>query len=250
MGAELVGKVAVITGAGRGIGRAIALAYAEAGASIGCVARTRAEIDETVAMIEARGGRAMAVAADVCDLSALESMYAAIAEAFGGLDIVVANAGVDKGRITVEDSDPSVWEQTIQINLIGSYNTVKAAIPYLKARGAGKIITVGSGQGHKSSPGGSAYAASKAGLWMLTRVLAQELQSFNISVNELIPGPVVTTMTSRTSGADGNQRKGAFDIEGEWVKQPEDVAPMALFLAAQPDVGPTAQSFSLMRRDR
>jgi 3-oxoacyl-[acyl-carrier protein] reductase len=250
MANELQGKVAVITGAGRGIGRAIALAFAEAGASVGCVARTRKEIDETAAMIKERGGQAIAVAADVCDLPALEGMYAAVVGAFGGLDIVVANAGVHAGKGTVEESDAADWERTIRINLIGSYYTVKAAVPYLKTRGAGKIITIGSGQGHKSSPGNSAYASSKAGLWMLTRVLSQELQSFNISVNELIPGPVVTAMTGNTSGQDGGQPSGVFAIEGEWVKQPEDVAPMALFLAAQPDVGPTAQSFSLMRRDR
>ena len=93
--------------------------------------------------------------------------------------------------------------------------------------------------------GTSAYACSKAGLWMFTRVLAQELLPYNISVNELIPGPVVTGLV----GSQAAQRRGVFAIEGEWAKTPEDVVPLALFLAAQPPVGPTAQSFSLMRRD-
>jgi 3-oxoacyl-[acyl-carrier protein] reductase len=90
----------------------------------------------------------------------------------------------------------------------------------------------------------SAYAVSKAGLWMLTRVLAQELAPYRISVNELIPGPVATSMTAQL--VEG--RESVFGIESEWTKSPDDVVPLALFLATQPDVGPTAQSYSLMRR--
>jgi 3-oxoacyl-[acyl-carrier protein] reductase len=116
-------------------------------------------------------------------------------------------------------------------------------VPFLKANGAGKIITIGSGLGHRGIEESSAYACAKAGLWMLTRVLAQELQRFNISVNELIPGPVDT---GRLSDAF---REQIVDRLGEWVKEPDDVVDLALFIASQPDVGPTAQSFSLMRRD-
>jgi 3-oxoacyl-[acyl-carrier protein] reductase len=99
--------------------------------------------------------------------------------------------------------------------------------------------------GHRGSASGSAYACSKAGLWMLTRVLAQEVWQDNISVNELIPGPVDTTMTSGATARSGP----AFTTNSEWIKTPEDVVPLALFLATQPTIGPTAQSFSLMRRD-
>jgi 3-oxoacyl-[acyl-carrier protein] reductase len=118
-------------------------------------------------------------------------------------------------------------------------------VPYLKKRGAGKIITIGSGLGHRGYAGGSAYACSKAGLWMLTRVLAQELTQYNISVNELIPGPVETSID------DGyeKEKNAVSKMNGEWLKRPEDVTPLALFLACQPETGPTAQSFSLMRRD-
>jgi 3-oxoacyl-[acyl-carrier protein] reductase len=166
-------------------------------------------------------------------------------ETFGGLDILVINAGVDGARQPVDESHPEAWRTTIEVNLLGAYYCAQAAIPALKQRGAGKIITVGSGLGHRGMVGRSDYACAKAGLWMLTRVLAQELWPYNISVNELIPGPVLTSM----AGTQAAQRQGVFAIEGEWAKSPEEVVPLALFLATQPPIGPTAQSFSLMRRD-
>jgi 3-oxoacyl-[acyl-carrier protein] reductase len=238
-------KVAIVTGAGRGIGKAIALAYAQAGAAVVCAARTADEIEQTVREIEQAGSCGLAVPTDVTDLAGVEQMYTVAVETFGGIDILVINAGVSLERGTVEESVPDAWRTTLEVNLFGAYNCARAVIPHLKARGSGKIITVGSGMGRQGRPGSSAYSCSKAALWMLTRVLAQELWPYNIGVNELIPGPVDTAMT-----VDPAARQGpAFTTESEWVKRPEDVAPLALFLATQPTIGPTAQSFSLMRRD-
>ena len=243
---DLEGKVAAVTGAGRGIGKAIAIAYASEGAAVCCAARTQSEIDGTVAEIEDSGRRAVAVATDVTQPNSVQNMFEVTVRAFGGLDIVVVNAGGNLDRSRIEDGSTADWVSTIELNLVGAYHTAKAAIPHLKARGGGKIITVGSGIGHNGRAGSSAYACAKAGLWMLTRVLAQELWRDNISVNELVPGPVMTERARETYRGSSDS---VFSIDSEWVKTPEDVVPMAVFLASQPDVGPTAQSFSLMRRD-
>ena len=243
---SLEGKVAVVTGAGRGIGKAISIAYAQQGAGVCCAARTLSEIEDTVRVIEGSGGNGLAIQTDVTRLEAVEQMFRGASEFFGGIDIVVVNAGgrLDSGR--VDDGDPLKWLATVELNLVGAYYCVRSAIPYLKSRGSGKIITMGSGIGHRGRVASSAYACSKAGLWMLTRVAAQELWEYDISVNELIPGPVDTRLTPDSSA---RPEGSVFNIDSEWVKSPKDVTQLALFLATQPDRGPTAQSFSLMRRD-
>ncbi|HWU39627.1 MAG TPA: SDR family oxidoreductase [Candidatus Acidoferrum sp.] len=243
-GQGLKGKVAIVTGAGRGIGRAIAIAYAQAGVAVCCAARTLEEIEGTEKEIVTGGGQAIAVHMDVTQLDSVEQMFRRTVQHFGGLDILVINAGVLHERKPVADSRPEAWRATVEVNLIGAYYCAKTAIPYMRQRGAGKIITVGSGVGHRGRAGSSAYACSKAGLWMLTRVLAQELWPDNISVNELVPGPVKTVLN-----VDASSQRGSSLAESEWLKTPEDVVPLAMFLATQPAVGPTAQSFSLMRRD-
>ena len=245
-GQNLTGKVAVVTGASRGIGKAIAIAFAQAGAAVCCAARSTEDLDDVAAEIQTFGGQALSVRADVTQLPDVERMHQAAAEAFGGIDIVVVNAGGNLDHRPIAESDPANWAATINLNLTGAYYCVRSAAPYLKARGGGKIITIGSGIGHNGRPGASAYACAKAGLWMLTRVLAQELWPDNISVNELIPGPVLTPGAVQSWSQQDN---AVSAINSEWVKEPEAVAPLALFLATQPDKGPTAQSFSLMRRD-
>ena len=244
---ELTGKVALVTGAGRGIGRAIATGYAAAGAAVCCVARTQSEIDRTVAEIRQNDGTAISVQADVTDYDSVVHAFDTAAREFGGINIVVINAGGNYDvSPDIESGSPKKWAHTVQVNLTGSYHTAHAAIPHLKARGAGKIIAIGSGIGHRGRPGESAYASAKAGLSMLMRVLAQEVWQHNISVNELIPGPVLTERVARTFA---DRPDSVFQIDSEWIKTPEDVVPLALFLATQPDKGPTGQTYSLMRRD-
>lgn len=240
---RLQGKVALVTGAGRGIGRALALALAAEGAAIGALARTRSELDGLVAEITRADGRAIAVTSDVTDATAVKHAIDQVAQAFGGLDVVLANAGVSSPPASLLESEPEAFQNTLNVNLFGVYATLRAAVPHLKQRGRGNVVIVGSGMGHKASPDSAAYSSSKAAVWMLTRVLAEELRSSDILVNELVPGPVDTSISqpglSRILQGNPN----------EWLKQPGDVVPLALFLATLPQKGPTGQSFSLARRE-
>ena len=243
----LQGKVAIVTGAGKGIGRAIASAYAQQGAAVCCAGRTVADLDSLVSSIRAGGGKAITVPTDVTDPEAVQRLVAACTEAFGRLDILVINAGIEPEGVTIEESDITRWRHTLDVNLFGAYYCARAAIPAMKAAGGGKIISIGSGLGHRGLPNISDYSVAKAGLWMLTRVLAQELAPYAIDVNELIPGPVVTAMTSAQVAQQHLDENPA--LKQEWVKQPDDVLPLALFLASQPPRGPTGQCFSLARRE-
>lgn len=242
----LQGQVALVTGAGKGIGRAIALAYANAGAAVCCAGRSAADVNELAHEIRMAGGESISVVVDVTQEAGVSLMVASCLEAFGRLDILVVNAGVAAEGTSVEESDTQRWRQTLDVNLFGAYLCARAAIPALKVAGGGKIIMIGSGLGHTGLPRLSDYACAKAGLWMLTRVLAQELAAHQIDVNELIPGPVETAMTATAVAQSHLQASPA--LQQEWLKQPEDVVPLALFLATQPPRGPTAQSFGLGRR--
>lgn len=244
---SLAGQVAVVVGGGRGIGRAIAIAYAQAGAGLVCAARSEAEIEAVAAEICAGGGRALAVAADVSDRTSVEALFERAEAEWGGVDIALLCAGTGGAPVALAEGTVEEWERTVQVNLLGAYYCARAAVPCLKRRGGGKILTVGSGIGHRGLPGYSAYAASKAGLWMLVRVLAQEVRAHGIAVNELVPGPVRTRLASHVETPRTQSGDDAF--AGEWLKDPADVCELALFLAGLPNHGPSAQSFSLTGRE-
>ncbi len=242
MSKQLESKIAVITGAGRGIGRGLAVSFAEQGARVVCAARTQAQLGDTIQAIHDSGGQAIALSCDVTRPDDVRDLYAETRSHYGPVDIVIANAGGNFERRSVEDSDIESWENTLRVNLLGVYYTCKYAIPDLKTKG-GHIIVTGSGMGHRDGGAGSAYSASKAAVWMLARNLATELRDYGICVNELIPGLVDTDILTEA------ERPADSALSLEWFKQPADVVPLALFLATQPLTGPTGQSFSLMRRD-
>ncbi len=241
---RLAGKVAVVTGGGRGIGRAIALAFADERADLCLVSRTSEQLDAVAAEVQAKGRRAVTIPTDVTEKEQVRQMADRVKEAFGRIDLLVNNAGGGIEKSKVLESDPDLWVKDVTVNLLSAYLVTQALLPLMVDSGGGKIINTGSGMGHSAGAGGSAYHTGKAGMWMFTRCLAAEVWEHGIDVNELIPGPVATHLTA------GRMKVGGPPpfAPSERVKAPDDVAPLALFLATQPQGGPTAQSFSLTRR--
>ncbi len=240
----LADKAALVTGAGRGIGRAIALELGRRGVAVCCVSRTSGQTAETVEEIRAAGGTGLSVEADVTDEKAIERAFSAAAETFGALHIVVANAGTNLDRRTVERSVPDDFRETLAVNLVGTYLTVRAAIPYLRGVGGGHIVTIGSGLGQRGTAGSGAYACSKAGIHVLTQLLSGELKEYGIAVNELVPGPVKTELSRPVWDRPGSVFQG-----NEWIKNPEDVPPLLMtILSMDPAKSPSGQTFSLMAR--
>jgi 3-oxoacyl-[acyl-carrier protein] reductase len=252
----LAGQTALITGAGRGIGRAIAIRYAAAGAAVVGCARSSQEVAETLELIRRRGGEGIARAADVRDAEAMERLAQAAVERFGHLDVAVLNAGVNPPHARVEAIPPEVWRATVETNLTGVYLGLRAVVPHLRRSGGGKVLVIGSGAARRAPVGLGAYAAAKAGLSALVRVASRELRSDHITVNELQPGPTATAMhgVSESDPADTLAERevvleeGLEDdqsIAGEWFKSPRSVADFALALVTLPNPGPSGQIFSL-----
>ena len=244
----LKGRVALITGGGRGIGRSIAMAYAAEGARVAVSSRTESEVDATVRMILEAGGEAIGVVADLSRQSESIRVIDEIEANFGQLDIVFRNAGGNScgAREPIETVDTDAWIKTIEINLYTAFHVAKASIRLLKRSENAKILTMGSGMGRKPNGRSSAYSASKAALWVLTQSLSVELADYGIVANELIPGPVRSTIPEGESFESYLIEGG--DWKNEWMKGSEDVVPLALFLASQPGRGPSGQSFALNRR--
>lgn len=208
---SLRGKSAIVTGAGRGIGRAIALSLAEAGADVALAARTPSDLEHVVAEIRALGSRAFAVPTDVSDSNQIESMVEATLKQFGNIDVLVNNAGINLRLPLVplpdgvpdwlrvpRDPDTSItddeWQRVLSVNVSGVMYGCRAVAPHMIARSKGKIINVSSVQGKAAVPYYSAYAVSKAAVNMLTRVLALEWARHGIQVNALCPGSYETDM--------------------------------------------------------
>lgn len=198
----LAGKVAIVTGASRGIGAAAALALGEAGASVVLAARTTAQAEANARQINAAGGKAAAIACDVSDYAACQRLVQETTERFGPPDVLVNNAGVIEPISMVGEADPAEWARSIEINLIGAYYVIRAVLPGMIERGHGDIINVSSGAAHRPLEGWSAYCAGKAGLAMLTRSIDLEHRAAGIRVFGFQPGTTDTDMqvTIRASG--------------------------------------------------
>lgn len=194
--ARLTNQTAVITGSGRGVGRAAAMLMAQAGAKVVVTARTASEINETAEQIQQEGGQALAVPADVSDWASMEHLAQETEQAFGPANIVVANASVIDPAGDTWEVDPAQWAQNVRIGLTGAFYTVRAFMPSMIEQGSGVLIFVSSGAATHPVPGWSAYCASKAGLNHFARNVAAEInrQKLPIRVHTFYPGIVDTSM--------------------------------------------------------
>jgi NAD(P)-dependent dehydrogenase (short-subunit alcohol dehydrogenase family) len=197
---KLNGQVALITGGGRGLGRAFAETLAAAGAAVAVVARSAAEVEETAAGIVARGGQALALAADVSDPAAVERAVLDVERQLGAVDLLVNNAGVSGPIGPITDTDPEQWWRCLEINLRGPFLYARAVLPGMITRGRGRIINVASRAGALPVPYMGAYVTSKAALIRFTENLALESREHGISVFAVHPGTVRTAMI--TGGFD------------------------------------------------
>jgi NAD(P)-dependent dehydrogenase (short-subunit alcohol dehydrogenase family) len=192
---DLRGQVALVTGGGRGLGRAMAEALAAAGAAVAVLARSADELADTVAGIETRGGKAIALPADVTDRTAVEQAVARTESTLGPLDLLVNNAGILAPIGAFWELDPGAWWRVLEINLLGPVLFTRTALPGMVARGRGRIVNVASGAGARPIAGGTAYCSSKAALFRLTDTLAAETEPHGIRVFALVPGVIRTRMT-------------------------------------------------------
>jgi 3-oxoacyl-[acyl-carrier protein] reductase len=190
----LENRVALITGAGRGIGRAIALSYATEGARLSLAARTESELAQTAQEAQARGASTCMTTADVSDPEQVDALVRATRDQFGGIDILVNNAGMAGPIGPLHQNEVSAWIQTVQVNLIGTYLCCHAVLPFMLAQNRGKIINLSGAGATVAWRDLSAYGASKVAVVRLTETLALELEGTNIQVNALGPGSIHTQM--------------------------------------------------------
>jgi NAD(P)-dependent dehydrogenase (short-subunit alcohol dehydrogenase family) len=237
---KLDGKVALVTGAGSGIGKAAALLMGKEGAKVGVLGRTEQELDETVREIENNGSEALSLLADISNPEDMQAAVRQVTDRWGRLDIVFANAGINGVWAPLEDLTPEDWDKTLDINLKGTFLTVKYAVPHLKKRG-GSVIVTSSVNGTRtfSNTGATAYSCSKAAQVAFTKMVALELAKHNVRVNVICPGAIESEIDENTTKRNVEREKEPVEFpegripltDGEPGKA-EQVAQLVVFLAS------------------
>jgi 3-hydroxybutyrate dehydrogenase len=250
---KLEGRVALVTGAGRGIGRAIAQRYAQEGAAVAATARSADELQSLLEEVRQDGGKAVAIPADLADVSTPNLVIRQVLESFGTIDILVNNAGIGSsaGPRPLVDFDDELWNRTMALNLTAPYLLTKAALPTLLAKKWGRIINIASINSKIPSIHAAAYVASKHGLLGLTRAVALEVARDGITVNAICPGPVRTRMNDRRiqydaarTGLSLSELESRITPIGRRL-EPDEIAPIALLLASEESAAITGQAFNV-----
>lgn len=235
---KLENKVAIITGSGRGIGRSMAIAFANEGAKVSVVARTASEILETVKEIENSGGVAIPMKADVTDIKNVTNMVNLTLRKFGRIDILVNNAAVLTRRVPIAEVSMEEWNKTIDINLKGVFLCTKIVLPVMMKQKSGTIINVSSGVGKRVAPWWGIYGMSKSAIEYFTKVLAEEVKEYGITVNVVNPGRAAT-----------RQRAFAYPQEDPTtIPKPNEVVDVFVYLASESErKGITGQSIDRLK---
>lgn len=248
-------RVVVITGGGRGIGRAIALKFAAEGARVAVAARTKSEIESVAREVRDAGGKALAVSADVADEAQCKSLIEATRAQFSRVDILVNNAGEYGPVKPVEEITPAEWDRVIAVHLRGAYLLTRLVLPEMYMRGSGVILNISSLSAKSAFAWGSPYASAKAGMLGLTRVVAAEAARKGVRVNALCPGPVTETKMSKDLGrtlaeklgvSKEDQLQGFLDtiLQGRGQMAAE-IAAAALFLCSEQASAITGQALNV-----
>ena len=232
---RLENKVAIITGGGRGIGRAFALRFAQEGAKVVVTQRTTTEIEGTVSEIKASGGNALAVTMDIRDPEQVNKMIQRAADEFGGIDILINNAGFygGLGHKRWDDWSSEEWRASWDINVVGGWLCAKGVVPYMRERGKGKIVNISSVTFHMGYPGQLPYTCTKAAIIALTRGMARSLGRYLINVNAIAVGYTMTEASANMPGRDAEGEKVLIAkrcIRRE--EQPEDLVGTGVFLVS------------------
>ena len=235
---SLQGKNAVVTGASRGIGKAIAIGFARAGAKVAVTSRKVNDLEATAAEITAFGGEALVVQSHLGKMEEIDKMVSSVRDKFGRIDILVNNAGASPAMANVLDSDERLWETIMNLNLKGLYFTSQAVARLMKEQRSGKIINIASIDAYKPEPLVSVYSISKAGVRMITKAFAMELAPFNVQVNTIAPGGITTKMMdSHWFHLPPEEAKTAKEAMAKVmpmgrIGDPDEIVGAAIFLAS------------------
>ena len=215
---SLKGKIALVTGAGKGIGRAVAIALAQEGVSVGIISRTETDLEKAAVEIKAFGVKVAIAVANISDINSVNAAVRKIENELGPIDILINNAGTGKFAKFLE-LEPEEWENQVKVNLFGIYYTTRAVLPSMIERQTGDIVNISSTAGLRGAPLTSAYSASKFGVMGLTESLMQEVRKHNIRVTALAPSTVVTELAKSANLINNNEEK---------LMQPEDFAELII----------------------